>query len=89
MDYFGINSVFDLIAVLALMALCFFFFFKKKSYRLMVIYIVFLLIYVGVFLLNVFYRMELAFAIANLFSRLCHSRAYSGISSISRQYSLT
>ena len=32
----------------------------------MVIYIVFLLIYVGVFLLNVFYRMELAFAIANL-----------------------
>jgi len=66
MDYFGINSVFDLIAVLALMALCFFFFFKKKSYRLMVIYIVFLLIYVGVFLLNVFYRMELAFAIANL-----------------------
>lgn len=66
MEYFGINSVIDLIALVALFALCFLFFFKKKSYRLMAIYFVMIAIYAGVFVLNIFYQARLALLISNL-----------------------
>lgn len=66
MDYFGLNSIFDLIAVATLLTLCFIFFYRKKSFRLMAIYFAIIAIYVGIYILNLFYNIALAFSIINL-----------------------
>ncbi|MDD4316376.1 MAG: DNA integrity scanning protein DisA nucleotide-binding domain protein [Clostridia bacterium] len=66
MNYFGINCLFDFIALVAVLLLLFIFFHKKKSYKLMSVYTVLLLIYTGVFILNQFYDLGLAMLLSNL-----------------------
>jgi diadenylate cyclase len=66
MEYFGINSIFDFVALGIIMLVLFVFFHKRKSYRLMFIYTALLLIYAGVFVLDKLYSVSLAMMLANL-----------------------
>ena len=66
MEKFGLNNIFDLVAVCAVMILCFIFFYKKKSFRLMFLYISLLLIYTGIYILDILWGISLALHMVNL-----------------------
>ncbi|MFW5779973.1 MAG: diadenylate cyclase [Bacillota bacterium] len=66
MEKLGLNNIFDLIAVGVIMILSFIFFFRKKSYKLMTLYLGLLLIYTGIYFLDIFYDISLALHMVNL-----------------------
>lgn len=66
MKGFRLINIIDLVVVLLLLAMCFFFFYRRKSFRLMMVYVGIILIYVGIYILNLFYDISLAYAIINL-----------------------
>ncbi len=66
MKDFGIHNVIDLMIVFVLFLLCFIFFFKKKSFKLMGIYFTIIIMYIGVYILNLFYDIALSSSIINL-----------------------
>ncbi len=66
MKEFGIINIIDLLVTLLLLGLCFIFFYKKKSFRLMAVYFAIILIYIGIYILNLFYNLGLSYALFNL-----------------------